>query len=70
MSKESEKIAGKTMRSHIKFIESLITHIRGNDEVMKARAMWASWCIHRYMNEGLIKDIEDEMTKKREKERE
>lgn len=55
------KEAKKSLKYHIKFLESLLSHIRGKDEALQAKAMWASWCIHRYMNDGLITDIEKAM---------
>ncbi len=53
--------AKKSLKSHIKFFESLLHHINGTDEVLRARAMWATWCLHRYMNDRLIIDIEKAM---------
>jgi hypothetical protein len=63
MSKENANIieAKQSLKSHIKFFESLLKHINGSDPSMKARAMWASWCLHRYINDGLITDIEKAM---------
>jgi hypothetical protein len=55
----NEQDAKMALNSHIKFLESLKRHINSKDEVMKGRAMWASWCVHRYFNEGLIKDIQE-----------
>lgn len=62
-SKQDENIveAKKSLKSHIKFLECLIKHIGGDDEVLKGRAMWAAWCLHRYINDGMIKDIEQAM---------
>ena len=53
--------AKKSLKSHIKFLESLIKHLQFGDNVMRGRAMWASWCLHRYINDGLISDIEKAM---------
>lgn len=63
MMKEEDNVvqAKKSLKSHIKFLESLLSHINGSDIEMKGRAMWATWCIHRYLNDGLIKDIEASM---------
>jgi hypothetical protein len=62
MSKEDNiQEAKQSLKSHIKFLESLLGHIKGNNEVLKARAMWASWCLHRYINDGLVLDIEKAM---------
>lgn len=53
--------AKQSIKSHIKFFESLLKHLNGSDETMKARAMWASWVIHRYINDKLMSDIEEAM---------
>ncbi len=53
--------AKQSLKSHIKFFEALLNHIKGGDEVLKGRAMWATWCLHRYINDGLINDIERAM---------
>lgn len=59
MTKPNDNVleAKKSLKSHIKFFESLLGHLRGSDEVLKARAMWASWCLHRYIHDQLINDI-------------
>ena len=62
MSKEGNIQEAKlSIKSHIKFFESLLGHIKGNNEMLKARAMWATWCLHRYINDGLMVDIEHAM---------
>jgi hypothetical protein len=62
MSKEGNvKEAKNSLKSHIKFFESLLKHLNGTDEVMKGRAMWAAWCLHRYINDRLIGEIEKAM---------
>lgn len=63
MDKETDNIceAKKSIRSHIKFFEALMKHLNGNDDVLKSRAMWASWVLHRYINDGFIRDIEKAM---------
>lgn len=53
--------AKKSLKAHIKFLESLLGHIKGNNEILKARAMWTTWCLHRYINDGLMVDIENAM---------
>ena len=58
--------AKKSLKSHIKFFESLLKHLNGSDQVLKGRSMWASWCLHRYINDGLITDIEKAMKESRE----
>lgn len=60
MTKENDNVqeAKKSIKSHIKFLESLLQHLRGADTPYKARAMWAVWCIHRYINDRLMNDIQ------------
>ena len=64
MSDENKNIyeAKQSLKAHIKFFEALLKHVNGTDEVLKARAMWATWCLHRYINDWLIVDIEIAMT--------
>ena len=63
MKKENDNVleAKKSLKYHIKFLESLKTHLSGSDPILKGRAMWATWCLHRYINDGLINDIEKAM---------
>lgn len=60
MNKDEQNVyeAKQSLKYHIKFFEALLKHLNGNDPVQKARAMWTSWCLHRYMNDGLMSDIE------------
>ncbi|CAB4152037.1 hypothetical protein UFOVP685_37 [uncultured Caudovirales phage] len=58
---ENEYEAKLSLKAHIKFLESLLGHIKSNNEVLKARSMWAAWCLHRYFNDGLKADIEKAM---------
>ena len=53
--------AKKSLKYHIKFFESLLAHIRKGEEPQLSRAMWATYCLHRYINDGLINDIEKAM---------
>lgn len=53
--------AKKSIKSHIKFLESLLKHIDGNDEAFQARAMWTAWCLHKYINNNLMLDIQRAM---------
>ena len=64
MSEENKNVyeAKQSLKAHIKFFEALLKHINGNDEVHKARAMCATLCLHRYINDGLIIDIEKALT--------
>lgn len=63
MSKEDANVyeAKKSLKAHIKFLEALLAHLNCNDPILKGRAMWASWCLHRYFNDGLVPDIEKAM---------
>jgi hypothetical protein len=54
--------AKKCLKSHIKFFESLLKHINGDDLAFKGRAMWTSWCLHNYMNNQLMVDVEKAIT--------
>lgn len=53
--------AKESLKAHIKFFQALLKHVNGTDEALKNRAMWATWCLHRYMNDGLILDMEQAM---------
>lgn len=50
--------AKKSIKSHIKFLESLLKHLKGSDLELQAKSLWVSWCLHRYFNDGLMNDIE------------
>ena len=52
------KEAKNSIKYHIKFCQSLLKHVSGSDEQLKLRAMYATWCLHRYINDQLIDDIE------------
>ena len=60
MSEENKNVyeAKKSLKANIKLFEDLLKHVNGTDEVIKARAMWATWCLHRYINDRIIVDIE------------
>ncbi len=53
--------AKEIIKAHIKFLEALLKHLNENDTILKGRAMWASWCLHNYFNNGLVVDIEKAM---------
>ena len=55
------KEAKKSLKTHIKFFEAMLQHIKGTDQTFKARAMWATWCLHQYINNQLMTDIEKAM---------
>lgn len=65
MNKEDANVyeAKKSLKAHIKFFESLLNHVKGNNEVLKNRAMWATWCLHRYLNDQFVEDIENAILK-------
>jgi len=54
---DNAKDAKKTLKKHIKFLEEMIMHIRKGEEPMLSNAMWAAWCLHRYIEDKLIEDI-------------
>jgi hypothetical protein len=64
MSEENKNVyeAKQSVKSHIKFLEALLKHLNSDDDVLKGRAMWATWCLHRYINDGLMRDIQKAMT--------
>ena len=53
--------AKKALKSHIKFLEALLKHLKGTNKPMQARAIWTSWCLHQYINEKLMLDIQKAM---------
>jgi hypothetical protein len=53
--------AKPSLKAHIKLFESLLKHLNGNDESLKARAMWVTWCLPQYINDKLMLDIERAM---------
>jgi hypothetical protein len=61
--KEGDNVAEakKSLKHHIKFLKSLEDHIKFGDPVFKSRAMFATWCLHRYINDQLVNDIEKAM---------
>ena len=51
--------AKKSVKAHISFFETLLKHLNGTDKALRSRAVWAAWCLHRYINDHMIKDIHD-----------
>ena len=51
--------AKKSLKAHISFFETLLKHLNGTDKVLRGRAVWATWCLHRYINDKMIGDIQD-----------
>ena len=60
MSNDSDIIrdAKKSIKHHIKFLESLKQNISFGSDEMKHKAIWATYCLHRYMNDKLMDDIQ------------
>ena len=52
------KAAKKSLKAHIKFLKSLNDHIEKAKEPFLSRSMWATWCLHRYIEDRLVGDIE------------
>lgn len=50
--------AKKSVKAHIQFFESLLKHLNGTDKALRSRAVWAAWCLHRYINDRLINEIQ------------
>lgn len=61
MTKEYDNVleAKRSVKAHIEFLESLLKHLNGTDKLLRGRACWAAWCIHRYFNDRLIGDIQN-----------
>jgi hypothetical protein len=55
--------AKKCLKSHIKFLESLLRNINRNDEALLSKSMWTSWCIHQYMQNQLMTDVKNAILK-------
>ena len=60
MTQEYENLleARRSVEAHIQFFESILKHLKGTDKVLRARAIWAAWCLHRYINDHLMNDIQ------------
>lgn len=69
MTKESYKLqeSKKRITSQIKFFELLLQHLQGTDPIYKSRAVWSSMCVHRYINNCLMSDIQIAMQQKSKK---
>jgi len=70
MTKEYDNVleAKRSVKAHISFFESLLKHLNGTDKVLRGRAVWAAWCLHRYINDKLIGEIQDAIEKNTPKE--
>jgi hypothetical protein len=49
--------AKKSLKTHIKFFDVLLKHLDGENEEIKRSTMWATYCLHRYINDRLLVDI-------------
>lgn len=59
MTKEYDTVleAKRSAKAHIEFFEKLLEHLKGHDKALRTRAVWAAWCLHRYINDHLINDV-------------
>jgi hypothetical protein len=53
--------AKKSIKSIIKLMETLRFNINGSDPQMKMRSLLATWFIHRYINDDLMSEVENEI---------
>ena len=53
--------AKASLKYQIKFLESLLTHIRNPESPMRSNAVWTSWAINEYMQHKLITDVKNAM---------
>lgn len=60
MTKEHDAIleAKRSLKAHISFLETLVKHLNGPDKVLRSRAAYTAWCIHRYFNDRLMGDLQ------------
>jgi hypothetical protein len=65
MTKEHDNLleAKRSVKAHIEFFEALLGHLKGHNIILRNRAVWASWCLHRYINDKLMDDIQDAIEK-------
>lgn len=61
MTKEYDTVleAKRSLKAHISFFEELLKHLKGTNTVLRNRAVWATWCLHHYIDKKLISDIEE-----------
>jgi hypothetical protein len=50
--------AKRSIKAHISFFEELLKHLNGPNKALRSRAVWATWCLHRYINDKLIGEIQ------------
>jgi hypothetical protein len=53
--------AKHSIKENIKFFQMLLEHLKGPDKALRGRAIIAAWCVHRYMNDKLLDDVEKAM---------
>lgn len=63
MTKENNNLleAKRSMKANIEFLEAVLGHLKGTNKLLRDRAVWAAWCLHRYINDHLIGDINEAM---------
>lgn len=61
MSQEYDTLleARKSIKTNIEFFETLLSHLKGTDKLLRSKAVWATWCLHRYIHDHLIKDVNE-----------
>lgn len=50
--------AKRSLKDHISFLETLVKHLNGVDKVLRNRASYTAWCIHRYFHDQLMNDLQ------------
>lgn len=50
--------AKKSVKAHIEFFESILKHLNGTDKALRIRGCYAAWCLHRYINDRLMGEIQ------------
>jgi len=53
--------AKKSIKYQIKFLESLLDSLKDPSKVIRNRALFATYCIHRYLNDKFVLDVEEAM---------
>ena len=61
--KKNSYEAKDSLKRQIIFFETLLKHFNGKDESLKAKSMWATYCLHRYIEDRLIDDVEATIAK-------
>jgi hypothetical protein len=59
----SAREAKRSLKAHIEFMETLIKHLNGTDKLLRGRACYAAWCLHRYFNDKFMSDLHDILEK-------